>query len=135
MVHQGERLAFLLEAGQQTRGIKPGLYNLQGNPPLDWFGLIRDPDFAHAAFAELLAKLVAPSEDLAGRQCPLQNRCRRLERPSQVVCRRQVAGILMGLQQGQKPLSCPSQKVLAFSEQRASVWVALGTEPKLCRYA
>src|SRR5262249_2092005 len=47
------------EAGQESLGIHAGLDELEGDFATDRLGLFGHPDGAHAAFADLLQKLVA----------------------------------------------------------------------------
>ena len=65
MVHQGQRLPLLLEAREQAVRVQAGADDLEGHAALHRLDLIGDEDDAHAAFAELLAQLVAAGEDLA----------------------------------------------------------------------
>ncbi len=58
VVHQGQRLPFGLEAGDNLFRVHAGLDQLDGDEALDRLGLLRHPDAAHAAFADLLQKLI-----------------------------------------------------------------------------
>ena len=53
VVHQRQRLPLLLEALQHGLGVHAGLDELERDVALDRFGLLGDPDLAHAAFADL----------------------------------------------------------------------------------
>ena len=62
-----ECLPFRLEAGQHRLGIHAGLDQLDGDQPLDRLPLLRHPDRAHAAVADLFQQLVTPGDDRADR--------------------------------------------------------------------
>jgi hypothetical protein len=59
MVHHRERLALGLEAGDDLPAVHAGLEDLEGDAALDRLALFGHPDFAEAAFADLLQQLVA----------------------------------------------------------------------------
>ncbi len=54
VVHHRQGLAFLLETLQHRSRIHAGLDQLEGDRALDRLGLFRDPDLAHAPFADFL---------------------------------------------------------------------------------
>ncbi len=58
VVHQGQSLAFGLEAGDDLAGVHAGLDQLDGDEALDRLGLLGHPDAAHAALADRLDELV-----------------------------------------------------------------------------
>ena len=58
VIHQGQRLPLGLEPGDDLPGIHPRLDDLQGNPAADRLALFGDINNPHAAFADLLPKLV-----------------------------------------------------------------------------
>ena len=58
MIHHGEGLPFLLKAGDHLFGVHPRFEDLQGYPAAHRCFLLRDPDDAKTAFAELLHQLV-----------------------------------------------------------------------------
>jgi hypothetical protein len=60
VVHQGQGLPLRLEAGDHLSGVHAGLDELDSHEPLDRLGLLRQPDRAHAALAELFEQLVRP---------------------------------------------------------------------------
>jgi len=62
MVHQRERLAFGLEAGEDVAGIHAGFDDLESHFALDGLGLLGHPNHAHAAFADLLQELVGAND-------------------------------------------------------------------------
>ena len=68
MIHQGQRLPLLLEAGEHPLGVEAGPNDLDGDAALHRLGLVGDPDLAHAPFAELLAELEAAGEDAFGQE-------------------------------------------------------------------
>src|SRR5438309_9970981 len=65
MVHQRQRLAFGLEAGDDLARIHAGLDDLQSHLAADGVLLFGDKDQSHAAFADLLHQLVG-ADDRAG---------------------------------------------------------------------
>ena len=65
MFHEGQGLALGLEPADDLLGVHAGLDELQRNHSLDGLGLLSHPDRAHAAFADLLQKLVR-TDDGAG---------------------------------------------------------------------
>ncbi len=67
VVHQREGLPLRLEAGQHRLRVHAGLDQLDGHQPLDRLPLLRHPDGAHAAVADLFQQLVPPSDDRADR--------------------------------------------------------------------
>ncbi len=68
MIHQGQRLPLLIEAGEHPLGVEAGADDLDGDAALHRRGLVGDPDLAHAPFAELLAELEAAGEDTFGQE-------------------------------------------------------------------
>ena len=68
VVHQGQRLPLLIEAGEHPLGVEAGANHLDGDAALHRRGLVGDPDLAHAPFAELLAELEAAGEDAFGQE-------------------------------------------------------------------
>ena len=68
MVHQGQRLPLLLEAGEHPVRVEAGPNHLDGDAALHRRGLVGDPDLAHAPLAELLAQLEAAGEDAFGQE-------------------------------------------------------------------
>jgi hypothetical protein len=62
VIHERERLALGLEAGDDLLRVHPGLDDLEGDAARDRLGLLGDVDDAHPAFADLLAELVAPDD-------------------------------------------------------------------------
>ena len=58
MIHHGERLPLLLEAGNHLPGIHPKLDDLQGHLTPDGPLLLSHPHYAEAAFSEPLQQLV-----------------------------------------------------------------------------
>ncbi len=68
MIHQGQRLPLLVEAGEHPLGVKAGANHLDGDAAVHGLDLVGDPDLAHAPFAELLAELEAAGEDAFGQK-------------------------------------------------------------------
>ncbi len=66
VVHERERLPFLLEPLQHGPRVHSRLDELEGDFAFHGLGLLGDPDFAHAPFADSSFKLVAPRNDDAG---------------------------------------------------------------------
>ena len=66
VVHHGQGLPLLLEARQHGLAVHASLDQLQRHLALDRLGLLGDPDFAHAALADLLDEAVAAGDDHAG---------------------------------------------------------------------
>ena len=66
MIHHRQRLPLLLEALQHGLRVHARLDQLERHLALDRLGLPGDPDFAHAAFADLLLKRVPARDDDAG---------------------------------------------------------------------
>jgi hypothetical protein len=58
VVHQGQRLAFGLEAGDHGPGVHAELDDLEGDTLVEGHGLIGHIDHAHATFAQFLQELV-----------------------------------------------------------------------------
>ncbi len=58
MIHDGQRLPLRVESLQQRIVVYPGPDELQRNLPPHRLGLLRQPDLAHPAFAELLYQLI-----------------------------------------------------------------------------
>ena len=58
VVHQGQRLAFGIEPGQDGAAVHAGLDDLDGDHPPYRRGLLGHPDAAHATLADLLDELV-----------------------------------------------------------------------------
>ncbi len=56
VVHQGQRLAFGVEAGQHLRGVHAALDQLERDAALNGLCLLGLPDLAHAPFPQLLEK-------------------------------------------------------------------------------
>ena len=110
MIHHRQCLAFLLEPGENRSGVHPRLDELECNSALDRFGLLGDPYFAHAAFADFFDKGIAAGDDgafvqlLAGvGDCADLIRCRRrfvsrLDRSHDGVVEK-AAGLVVGPQQ------------------------------------
>jgi hypothetical protein len=66
MVHERDRLPFGLEAREdRARAGRVRPDQLDRNPALYGFGLIRHPDRTHTSFADLLEQLVPPGDDRA----------------------------------------------------------------------
>jgi hypothetical protein len=59
MIHHRERLSFGLEPGDDLPAVHAQLDDLEGNAAFDRLALFGHPDFAEAAFADLLQQLVA----------------------------------------------------------------------------
>jgi hypothetical protein len=59
MVHQRQGLAFGLEAGHDLPRVHAQLDNLERDAAMHGFLLLRHPDHAHAAFADLFEQFVA----------------------------------------------------------------------------
>ena len=55
-----------LPALQHSLGVHAGLDQFQRDFAFDRFGLLGDPDFAHAAFADVFNQRVPPGDDRAG---------------------------------------------------------------------
>ena len=55
VVHEGQRLALLIEAGERARGVDAGPHDLDRNAAPNGLDLVGDPDFSHAAGTEPLA--------------------------------------------------------------------------------
>ena len=64
VIHQGQRLAFGVEAGQHRSRIHADLDQFQGHPPLDRLGLLGPVDRAHAPFSEDFEQRVSAGDDL-----------------------------------------------------------------------
>ena len=98
MVHHRERLAFGFESRQHRLGIHARLDQFHGHLASNRFGLLGDPNGAHAAFADFLQQLVAAGNDgselLDGRT--LGSGVVRLIRRGSV---EQMVGAIVGLQQ------------------------------------
>jgi hypothetical protein len=62
MVHQGQRLALGLEAGDDLLRIHPRLDDLERDLAADGLGLLGHVDDAHAAFADLFEQLVGADD-------------------------------------------------------------------------
>ena len=62
MVHQGQRLAFGLEAGDDLAGVHAGLDDLEGHLAVNRLGLLGHEHPAEAAFADFLEQLVAADD-------------------------------------------------------------------------
>jgi hypothetical protein len=60
VVHEGQGLAFGLEAGDHLGGVHTGLDDLEGDLAADGVLLLGHVDDAHAALADLLEQLVRP---------------------------------------------------------------------------
>src|SRR5262249_17247087 len=73
VVHQCEGLPFLLEPGEQVfrRAARP--HDFERHAALDWLGLVGNPNFAHAAFAQLLTQHEATVEDAIRSQYRLRS--------------------------------------------------------------
>ncbi len=59
MVHEGQRLTFSLEPGDDTPGVHPQLDDLESHAATESFLLFSHVDHAAAAFANLLQQFVA----------------------------------------------------------------------------
>ena len=109
MVHQGQRLPLLVEAGEHPLGVEAGANDLDGDAVLHRRGLVGDPDLAHAPFAELLAQFEAAGEDAFGQE-------RRLVLPRGIgragvgAALEDAGGLVVGLEQ---PLDAPAEVVVA----------------------
>src|SRR5262245_11926712 len=66
MIHERERLSFLLESSQHPVRIVSRTYDLERHAALHRFELIGGPNFPHSSFAELLAQLEAARKDAIG---------------------------------------------------------------------
>ena len=66
MVHDGQRLPFGVEAGQHAFGVHAGFDELDSDLALHRLGLVRDPDAAHAPFADEFGKPILAGQDRAG---------------------------------------------------------------------
>jgi len=62
MVHQRERLAFILKPHQRRAVEHPSLDELQSDSPLHRRRLLRQPNLSHAALSELADQTVWPDE-------------------------------------------------------------------------
>jgi hypothetical protein len=68
MIHDGERLAFGLEALHHRLVVHAGLDQLQRHRPQHRRDLLRQPHLTHAALAQLADEPKSLCKDLAGRQ-------------------------------------------------------------------
>jgi hypothetical protein len=85
VVHQGQRLPFRVEAGQDGLGVHTGLDDLDRDGALDWLGLLGHEDAAHAAAADLFDELVQHLEQLVPRPLLGPRTCAlRFHRPRQI---------------------------------------------------
>lgn len=71
MIHQRQRLAFLLEPRQDRPRIHSGLDQLKRDLALHWLGLAGGPDLAHASFAELFQQCVSIDDNHTRRDVAL----------------------------------------------------------------
>ena len=109
MVHQGQRLPLLVEAGEHPLGVKAGANHLDGDAAVHGLDLVGDPDLAHAPFAELLAELEAAGEDAFGqKRRPVRRRG--LGRAGVGAALEDAAGLPVGLEQA---LDAPAKVVVA----------------------
>ncbi len=51
MIHQGDRLPFGFESGDQLRVVVVAADQFKGHAPADWFFLLGEPDRAHSSRA------------------------------------------------------------------------------------
>ena len=58
MVHQGQSLALGLEARDHFAGVHPGFDQLERHAAAHGLLLLRQPDLAHAAFADFLQQVI-----------------------------------------------------------------------------
>ena len=68
VAHQGQRLAFGLEALEDQLRVHARLDHLERDSPLYGLLLFRNPDRAHAALAELLEQAIRPDADVRRRR-------------------------------------------------------------------
>jgi hypothetical protein len=61
MVHDGQGLAFRLQAGQDLLGVHAQLDDLQGHPAVHGLGLLRQPYLAHPSLPQEFQELVWPN--------------------------------------------------------------------------
>ncbi len=101
VVHDREGLPLGLETAQHTPRIHAGLDELEGDPPLDRFELIRDPDFTHAPFTDLFEQFVRPDAVADARRRIAGHRTRRVRPGPGEIGRWPVEGVRLG--------ECPEQ--------------------------
>jgi hypothetical protein len=100
VVHAGQSLALLLEAGDQSGGVEAQADHLEGDAALHGLVLVSDPDLAHAADAQALAELEAAGQHVAGSQ-------RTGLRGDGRTSGEDAGGLLVGGQQALQPLPQP----------------------------
>src|SRR5262249_59248 len=62
VIHQSQRLPLLLETKQNRLAVHPSLDQLERDLTLDRLHLLYDPDFTHAALANLLDQAVSAGD-------------------------------------------------------------------------
>jgi hypothetical protein len=67
VVHHGERLALIVEAGQYLGGVHAELHNLKGDPPANWLKLLGQVHSAHPPFAYGSKDVIAAEVVILGR--------------------------------------------------------------------
>jgi hypothetical protein len=78
VIHEGEGLPLGFESGDDLLRVHARLDELERHQALDWLGLLRYPDRAHAPFADRLQELVLPDHsagDFAGRVTGRSRHC------------------------------------------------------------
>jgi hypothetical protein len=69
MIHHGQRLALLGEAGEHLTGVHSEFYDFEGYLPTNGFALLGEVHRAHASFAQNSKDLIATEVVSTGCRC------------------------------------------------------------------
>jgi hypothetical protein len=78
VIHEGECLAFGFEPRHELARVHSRFDELQRNPAMHWMPLLGQPDFAHAALANLLEQMIR-TDSPRGRRAGIQMSTFRVE--------------------------------------------------------